>query len=136
MFLAFKCSSTHHPFNVSVSKPRIQDVASARLTEVTSRHLSQSFPRLTSAQAALRHRGRTLPEPAPEPGKLSEEQSRERLGGWSFFVAAMRFCDFLGIENGEWEIFQGSWMKNDDLMGFRVGYSENTMAYASYWGCS
>lgn len=48
-----------------------------RLTEVTSRHLSQSFPRLTTAQAALRHRGRTLPEAAPEPGKLSEEQSRE-----------------------------------------------------------
>lgn len=49
-----------------------------RLTEVTSRHLSQSFPRLTTAQAALRHRGRVLPAAQAEPGgQLSEEQSRE-----------------------------------------------------------
>eukprot|EP00438_Fugacium_kawagutii_P026929 Skav203297 [mRNA] locus=scaffold2189:80538:84952:+ [translate_table: standard] len=55
-----------------------------RLTEVTSRHLRQSFPRLTSAQASLRQRGRgatgssSLPDLVQEEAKnLSPEEADE-----------------------------------------------------------
>lgn len=53
-----------------------------RLTEVTSLHLSQSFPRLTSAQASLRHRRRgtvvaSREEKDENAKKLSPEETEE-----------------------------------------------------------
>eukprot|EP00913_Durusdinium_trenchii_P014636 g13734.t2 len=67
----------------SMAIPRVGSTADAyatyyhcRLTEVTSRHLSQSFPRLTSAQASLR-RGGKEELPAPITRRLSEEKTQE-----------------------------------------------------------
>lgn len=55
-----------------------------RLTEVTSLHLSQSFPRLTSAQASLRLRRRgtvvaSREEKDENAKKLSPEETEESL---------------------------------------------------------
>lgn len=51
----------------------------ARLTEVTSQHLSSSYPRLTSAQATLRTREAVRGIKEEPERKLSEEKQHEWL---------------------------------------------------------
>ena len=81
-----ECTAESENFWAKRSQP------ACRLTEVTSRHLSQSFPRLTSAQASLR-RGASLKE-QPVTRRLSEDKTEEWLASkksWTQDVTSLWF---------------------------------------------